>query len=368
MRLMQPRVDHRSALDGPMVKVDAGMPVYHVRYRYPHHAEASGYDRVCDYVGETIRLSEVLYWAGETVLRPYCLLQARNGGHYEYSRYDCVMELEVARHYSCHQDSLYHFVYAEKSFKNMARRRQNSSNRIVGTVHHPIDHMEWLFRDGLEHFKAFDELIVMSPDMVEPWEAVTGRSNVWFVPHGVDVEYFEMSRKGEGENRRCVFVGSHERDFDNLPGIVRRIVEECPHVTIDLVSSHPRCGEIAAMEPSCTWRRRIGNKEYRALLSKGDVLLLPLVRSTACNAVLEAMASGMAVVSNRGGIECYLDPWCSTLVDVGDVDAFVGAAVEMLNDERALSEMQRRARNRALLFSWERVARQTVEVYEAAFK
>lgn len=366
MRLIQPKPNHEAPVVKPVEKVPTHVPVYHVRYRYTHHAEASGYDRLCDFVGETIELSDCMYWAGETVLRPYCLWEAKNGGHYEYSRYDCVMELEALRHFLRHEGSVYHFVYAEKSFKRMARWSQSRNNWLVGTMHHPYEHTSTLFRNGLEHFKALDALIVMSPDLVKPWEAVTGKKNVWYVPHGVDVDYFHPGQKGEGGVRRCVFVGSHERDFSSLPAIVRKILTECPSVIVDLVSANPICGELAAADPRCHWHSELGSREYRLLMGAADMLLLPLVKSTACNAVLEAMACGMIVLSSRGGIETYLTPDCSIVVDSGDVNAFVRAAVEVLQDERSLAEMQGVARRNAINFSWEKVARQTAQVYERA--
>ena len=113
VRLIQPYPSHECGLPVPAgEKVPCPVPVYHVRYRYPHHSVASGYDCLCNHIGETIRLSRGLYLLGETALRIPAKVIAKHGGHFEYSRHDFVMEIEALRHFLKHRQSVYHFVYA----------------------------------------------------------------------------------------------------------------------------------------------------------------------------------------------------------------------------------------------------------------
>ena len=57
------------------------------------------------------------------------------------------MESAVIRDAVRSQRGIYHFVYAEKSFKRMAAVALPANLKLVGTVHHPTEHQSWLFRD-----------------------------------------------------------------------------------------------------------------------------------------------------------------------------------------------------------------------------
>jgi glycosyltransferase involved in cell wall biosynthesis len=85
--------------------------------------------------------------------------------------------------------------------------------------------------------------------------------------------------------------------------------------------------------------------------------------------LLEAMASGAAVVaSNRSSFPEVVGD-AGLLVNPLDVDAVADAMAGLIQDERTRADLAARARDRARTFSWERTARETLAVYgEAARK
>jgi len=367
-RLFQPYPACRSPHSvPPEERVPCPVPVFFIRYRYAHHCAASGYDRLCDYVGETIALSRTLYWLGETVLRPAGICLARAGGHFEYSRYDFILELEAMRHFLRRRNSVYHFVYAEKSYYLMSLLAGRNGNRLVGTVHHPPEHMPWLFRNA-DHFRRLDLVVTVSRAQVAYWSELLGPERVRYVPYAVDTAYFRpLSAERNPSRQRLIFVGRHERDITLLATLVPRLLDDIREAELVMISGDARCGSIAASHPRAYWKRRVSDEEYLSFLQSADLLILPLRRSTSSTAVLEALACGVPVVTTRGGIEDYLSEECSCVTAPGDGDGMLECCRSLLRDRERLQAMRRAARAQAMRFSWPETARRMVALYAGLF-
>ncbi len=348
---------------GPAARLPTPVPVYMVRYRYAHHAGPTGYDHLADYVGETVRLGRVMHALGETVLRVPAKLVSWYGGNFEYSRHDFVMEAQVALHMRRRRRSIYHFLHGEKSFKRLARSANRNGHRFVATLHHPPEDNEWLFR-STNHLKALHHVVVLARNQVETAERICGKENVSLVPVGIDTDFFHpATARPEAAVKRCIFLGNHKRDFEHLPAVVSGILQACPGATFLLISSDAGC-RAAVISDRVTWLKNIPDGEYLRHLQQADLLVLPLKLSTAVQAILESMACGIPVVTNRGGMSDCLNEACAREFAVGDVTGMVEAAADLLKDDRRRCEMGLAARERALEFSWPRIAERMVKVYE----
>lgn len=338
------------------------VPVYTVKYRHPHHAGPSGYDRLCDYIGTEVILSRTLHVLGETILRLPAKLVSWYGGSFEYSRQDFVTEMQVCIHMLRHRKSIYHFVYGEKSFKLLAHLAGLRGHRFVATFHHPESHFPWLFK-RTDHLRRLDHAVVLSNSQRDFVEKLVGEGKVTFVPYGVDTEYFRPPEAPDANRpRRCVFVGDHERDFDSLPRVVDGILDADRETEFLMIACDPRCRSFER-PPRARWFSFLPDAEYLRLLQGADLLVLPLLRSAGVTAVLESLACGVPVVTNRGGVSDYLDDTCSVQCATGDTETMVRAAAELLRDNARRGAMSRAARERALLLSWPRVAAQMSELF-----
>lgn len=367
MKLIQPYPQHDSNLTVQHeIRIRCPVPVRFVKYRYPHHAAPSGYDRICDYINApTVRLSKPIYWLGETLLRPFGIWQARKGGNYEYSRYDFTMEVAVLVDFYHHKKCLYHFVYAEKSFHLMQYLAGRRGHRFIGTVHHPIGQQSLLFRNH-DHFRAFDHLITMDLLTIPFWEKVTGKKNVTWIPHGVDTDFFypikDMPPCGQP---RIVFSGSHERDFDALIQVIESVLSKVPETRFDLIGNNQILNRCAYRYPQVIQHVRLSDESYRDILQKAQVLFLPLKQSTTCNVVLESLACGTPVITTKGGIESYLNPNCAILVEVGNVKGMTDVLLGQIYNPNKWPMSRYAARKTAELFSWKKIAQQHVDLYNS---
>ncbi len=97
------------------------------------------------------------------------------------------------------------------------------------------------------------------------------------------------------------------------------------------------------------------------------MFLLPSLYEPFGLSILEAMASGLAVLASRdcGAAELIHDGVDGLLIqnprDVPEISAKLGA---LLKDADIRARLGRQARRKAQRYTWDRVARETEEVYE----
>jgi glycosyltransferase involved in cell wall biosynthesis len=108
------------------------------------------------------------------------------------------------------------------------------------------------------------------------------------------------------------------------------------------------------------------------LLSKADVMVLPSVFDPGATVVLEAMASGKAVIAVRwGGPADILDASCGVLIEPRDPASLVAdleqAIVSLANDRNRCARMGRAGRAKVLAeYTWPMKIGRLVEIYREA--
>ena len=125
--------------------------------------------------------------------------------------------------------------------------------------------------------------------------------------------------------------------------------------------------ERAEGDPRVRFTGYAGYDEAPAVYAHGDVFVSPTYAEGFSNTILEAMASGLPVVSTRsvGVVDCLRDGDNGVLVEPGDVDGLAVALDRMAAD----GALRQRLRDRALeevrtTYAWPIVAGLVVEAYE----
>lgn len=104
-----------------------------------------------------------------------------------------------------------------------------------------------------------------------------------------------------------------------------------------------------------------------AIYRRADVFVSPTYAEGFSNTILEAMSSGLAVVSTRsvGVVDCLRDAENGLLVEPGDVQGLTAALRRILDDEALRARLAADALDEARrVYSWQTVANQIMDVYE----
>lgn len=355
-------------------------PTVFIRHRFEHMGAHSGYDLLVPplltmlpdthsiFVNETIPPA----WANRVLSSVFYRLQATPF----YKRENLWAELRALA-WRPLGGKLVHVLYGEDNLGILARRPFRPGTKVVVTLHQPL---EWWHRNGLNPTKLLDgvdAVIVLSQSEARAFGAVT-RTPVHFVPHGIDVDFFAPHASGvptmrQSNTPRCVFVGNWLRDFKTLHDVVARLGRPDIAFGFDVVTpekadrSAEDAASLAALVtmPGVTWHRGVNDDELRALYRGATLLLLPLRESTANNAVLEAMACGVPVVTNvTSGIADYTAADYAMVVAAADAEAMASAVLQIVSSPEIRRNMAASARQRAMTdFSWAQIATQVRSIY-----
>jgi glycosyltransferase involved in cell wall biosynthesis len=113
----------------------------------------------------------------------------------------------------------------------------------------------------------------------------------------------------------------------------------------------------------------ISDDDLRALYSSCRVFVYPSLYEGFGLPPLEAMACGAPVIASRiPSIMEAVGPDAAHLVHPTDAQALARSILQVLTDENERRTLAEAGRARAAQFSWEKTARLTLEVYDAALK
>lgn len=344
-----------AAADEPRVRV--------VGHRYAHHAGRSGYDRIAEHLGGRLACEGGWDLAARSVLRLPGKLLGWYGGMYPYSRRSFADEVRAAAHSLRRPQDPVFFLYAETHFLMSGRLpRAVRRSRLGAAFHYPRE----TFTEQItatRQFRRLDFAVCMSRCQV-PWvrELAPG-AEVRFVPHGVDCDYWRPAEKSAarppGRPLRCLYAGSHLRDSETFAEFARR-AGEAGDAVFEVVGGPP--GPLPGEGRTLRRHRNLSDEAYRRLIQECDLLTLPLLRSTAVNVVLEALACGVPAVITEGGAADYLNAACGRVVPAGDAAALAAAVAGLRRDEPLRLRMAAAARRRAEELDWPAVAGEVREL------
>jgi phosphatidylinositol alpha 1,6-mannosyltransferase len=224
-------------------------------------------------------------------------------------------------------------------------------------------------------YRRCDHVLAPTAALVEAIQAVRGDDHVSLWSRGVDRTLFDPARRDDRWRRSqgwsdedvvVLFFGRlvAEKGIDRYVSTIRRLQERDARIRALIVGTGPAAAAFDAL-PGAVMTRHLEGAELARAVASADILLHASTTESFGNVVLEAMASGLAVVCARG-------PSAEALVEHGrtgilcpadDIESFEQAIMALIEDRERRSELGAAARLASAAFSWSNASQSAAEAY-----
>jgi glycosyltransferase involved in cell wall biosynthesis len=210
---------------------------------------------------------------------------------------------------------------------------------------------------------------MLEDDGVDP-----ARIAIW--SRGVDRSKFDPARRSLAWRRArgiaddalaVLFFGRlvREKGISDFAAAVARA--DLPNVRAVVVGDGPARGEFERRLPGAVFVGHLSGEALGEAVASVDVLLNPSATEAFGNVNLEAMASGLAVVSADApsSRELIADGATGLLVPVGAVEGYAAALARLANDRVLCARLGRDARAESARYDWDAALAEVAEAYRA---
>jgi glycosyltransferase involved in cell wall biosynthesis len=242
-------------------------------------------------------------------------------------------------------------------------------NRVWERVYHmPLYH--WCYLTA-------DHVVVIN---WETWTVLQLKYNrdigrVWYVPNGVEPQYFIPRKYKSGADLRLLFVGSwlDHKGVYYLRDAFEALAQQNLTLRLTIAGCSASIEEVKRFF-STSVRDRVDvlpfvpRKEMPAIYAQHDIFAFPSLFEGLPIVLLEAMASGMPVVTTEtcGMKDVIGDGFNGFLVKPADTDAFVNRVERMIDSPALRAQLGNAARETMERHTWDRVAPKLEAIFSQA--
>jgi glycosyltransferase involved in cell wall biosynthesis len=285
-----------------------------------------------------------------------------------YKLSDLAAEMRAFR--KCWQDKIdiIHYMDGEHSAQYLpwlCKLPRKMRPRIVATYHQPPELLDSLtIRDVI---RRLDCITVVSPEQVSYFQEFIAPDKIHLILHGINTQYFKPGSALKEKNTfKCITVGHWLRDFKTVREVAERL-SGYKDIEFHVVTSKltgPRVTGLEGLANITLYRDTVDDARLLELYQQSDILFLPLLQSTANNAILEGIACGLPVVSTYlPSVKAYLPDKEAVLIKDNDPKQFVDVILQLVHNPENRKEMAQEARKRAEELDWRRIVPQYEAVY-----
>jgi glycosyltransferase involved in cell wall biosynthesis len=184
------------------------------------------------------------------------------------------------------------------------------------------------------------------------------------IPTGISPDWINENPAAPSAVRKFIFIGRYERrkGIEELTAVLKKIISLHKNFEFHFVGEIPLSRQFASSK-LIYHGKIVDSSQLQQLLRQMDILVCPSFSEGMPNVILEAMASGLAIIATDTGATSVLvnesDGWLIPPGNITELQKTISDAIEMNDMElHQLKKMSSQFAERQFL--WSRIANETI--------
>ena len=265
-----------------------------------------------------------------------------------------------------------HILYLENHLHVLSLFKKKKEYKLVGTIHFPFNHWD---EEGLKSLTKLDTAIILYKEEVRNFANYIAIDKIKVIKHGVDINFFKPGETVNVEKNKILFVGHFLRNFEMFYEVYqileKKINEKLEyHFIIPTPHRHPAILKKIAELPNTFFHEGLSDEELLEFYQKSYVLLMPLDDSGANTAIVQALATGLPVITTDvGGIRSYGGNEIFPIVSNNASEEMAELFIKYYNDVEYRNRIADKERQFAIdELDWNLISAKHLNFYEETLK
>ncbi len=324
----------------------------------------SGYEAITDYLPKEVDINIIAKghsFIGKIIGKAYQVFFNWN----KMNPQDTYAELRFIR--SGNSNGTSHILYLEGHLEIGKRFADDKRQNLVGTIHLPVS--QWS-EERLALLGKFEHVIILYQEEINFFQSYIPIQKIKFIRHGVGVDFFKPAVEKTTRNK-VLIVGHYLRNFDMLFKVYQLILNDIKELEFHVIipAMFRNIPELINMakNKNAFFYQNLSDEELLEKYQESNVLLIPMNDSGANTAIVQALATGLPIITTDvGGIRSYGGGDVFPIIKNNDVVGMVSLLKKYYLDTIFRDEIAVKQRQFAIEYlDWKIIAQQHLDFYQS---
>jgi glycosyltransferase involved in cell wall biosynthesis len=250
------------------------------------------------------------------------------------------------------------FLATENQFCGELAMNEILKKQVVLFIHQPKSWFK-LNSVNLKYYNGVKAIFVLCKNQYNYFKE-NCTSPIYLIKHGVDLNIFRIKKEISKSRNKVLIVGQHLRNFTVIEKTILNVWKVNDDVEFHFVIPvRYRPVELFKLCSSdkIFFYENLSTDELASLYNQSALTFLPLIDSTANNAIIESLSCGTCVVTNNiGGVIDYLSNRHGVICNECDEITFAEAILNII-DKKVIFNRDEIRNHAELDFDWEKIVK-----------
>jgi len=347
------------------IEIKGNMKVYILTNKIAWFGKYSGYECLTEYLSKYINLN--ITNSKSNLFKKIIgkLIQKYNK---LYVTKPSEIFAEVSFIHKISSKNIAHILYVDNRTHILPKIKKKKT-KVIGTIHFPIS--RWT-EERLQKLNYLDKVIILYKEEISQFNKYISQEKIHFIKHGVDIDFFKPGSRSNIEKNKILFVGHFLRDFEMFMKVYNLLLENNFgkmlkfHFIIPEQFRNITILNTLSLSNNVFFHENLSDEELLEFYQTSYLMLMPMIDSGANTAIIQAIATGLPVITtDLGGIRSYGGGEIFEVNKRNDYNAMAELFFKYYNNSDFRNNISEKQRKFALEhLDWKNIAKQHLSIYE----